>query len=140
MTIQVSVLIWTVICFCVLMLILNRLLFKPLLAFMDERSARIRRAKEKKALREKTLADREAQREAEKEQARLAADAQAKAVLEAAEQAAQAAVAAAEEQRLCRVQDETAALERENLIMNEKLSGIADDLARSFAERLTIGL
>ena len=140
MTIQVSVLIWTVICFCVLMLILNRLLFKPLLAFMDERSARIRRARAEKERRGEALAEQQAQREAEKEQARLAAEEQAKAALEAAQKAAADALSAAEEKRFQRIQDETAALERENLIMNEKLSGIADDLARSFAERLTIGL
>ena len=41
MNVQPSVLIWTVINFCILMLVLNKLLFKPLLAFMDARRKKI---------------------------------------------------------------------------------------------------
>ncbi|MDD6011509.1 MAG: hypothetical protein PUC33_01555 [Oscillospiraceae bacterium] len=47
MNIQVSVLIWTVICFLLLMLILHFLLFKPVLKVLDERKARIQKAQEK---------------------------------------------------------------------------------------------
>lgn len=49
MTIQLSVTIWTVICFVLLMLILHFLLFKPLLKVMDERHARIEKAAQRKA-------------------------------------------------------------------------------------------
>ena len=45
MTIQANVLIWTILCFCAFMLILWRLLLKPLLSFMDTRNARIARAR-----------------------------------------------------------------------------------------------
>ena len=48
MTIQPSVLIWTIICFCLMMVILNKLLFKPLLSFMDARNDRIARARVRK--------------------------------------------------------------------------------------------
>lgn len=48
MNIQLSVLLWTIICFCLMMLILNKLLFKPLLAVMDARQAKIDDAREKK--------------------------------------------------------------------------------------------
>ncbi len=41
MTIQISVLIWTIICFCVLALVLDRLLFRPVLSFMHERRRRM---------------------------------------------------------------------------------------------------
>ena len=44
MTIQINILIWTVICFCAFMLILWRLLLKPMLAFLDARKARIAQA------------------------------------------------------------------------------------------------
>ena len=44
MTIQINILIWTVICFCAFMLILWGLLLKPMLAFMDARKARIAHA------------------------------------------------------------------------------------------------
>lgn len=41
MTIQFSVVIWTIINFVLLYLVLNFLLFKPMLKFMDERNAKI---------------------------------------------------------------------------------------------------
>ena len=44
MTIQINILLWTVICFCAFMLILWRLLLKPMLAFLDARKARIAHA------------------------------------------------------------------------------------------------
>ena len=47
MSIQISVVIWTVICFLLLMLILKNWLFKPVLEVMDKRRSRIEKAKEK---------------------------------------------------------------------------------------------
>ena len=44
MTIQLNILIWTILCFCAFMLILWRLLLKPLLSFMDARNAKIAHA------------------------------------------------------------------------------------------------
>lgn len=49
MTIQISVTIWTIICFLILMLVLSKLLFKPVLTLMDKRKERIDSAKMKKA-------------------------------------------------------------------------------------------
>ena len=49
MTIQLSVTVWTIICFIVLMLILHNLLFKPILALLDKRNERIKEAAAKKA-------------------------------------------------------------------------------------------
>ena len=48
MTIQLSVTVWTVICFLLLMLVLNNLLFRPILKLMDERKQRIDSATKKK--------------------------------------------------------------------------------------------
>ena len=58
MTIQLPVLLWTVICFVLLMVILNRFLFRPMLAFMDRREERIRTAAD--TLRKREEARREA--------------------------------------------------------------------------------
>lgn len=70
MTIQISVLLWTVICFCLFIFIINRFLFKPLFAVMDKRQEKIERAQQKKEEHAKALtaADKalEAFREAEK--------------------------------------------------------------------------
>ncbi len=56
--IQISVILWTVICFLLLMLILKNLLFKPLLACMDRRKQRIADAENKQR------SDREREQEA----------------------------------------------------------------------------
>lgn len=48
MNIQISVLLWTVICFLLLMLILQKLLFQPILKCMDARESKIETAKQKK--------------------------------------------------------------------------------------------
>lgn len=64
MTIQISVIIWTVICFVALYFILNNLLFKPLLTVMDKR-----REKSEKAEHERELA----RLEVEKKRAETAA-------------------------------------------------------------------
>ena len=48
MTIQISLVIWTIIGFTVLSLILNKFLFKPLLKVMDERNEKIRIGEEER--------------------------------------------------------------------------------------------
>ena len=65
MNIQPNILIWTVICFCAFMLILWRLLLRPLLGFMDAREERIARARslDKSAERAEEAARREAERQ-----------------------------------------------------------------------------
>ena len=47
MNIQVSVMVWTVICFLLLVLILKKLLFDPMLRMMDARGERIEAAKQR---------------------------------------------------------------------------------------------
>ena len=47
MTIQISVVIWTIICFAALYLILKNLLFKPVLEVMDKRQEKIASAHER---------------------------------------------------------------------------------------------
>ena len=49
MTIQLSVTVWTIVCFVALMLILHNLLFKPVLELIDKRNKRIDAANKKKA-------------------------------------------------------------------------------------------
>ena len=73
MSIDISVVIWTVVGFCVFMLLLDRFLFKPLLRFMDDRQKRIDDAhaavrqaeKERAEAAEKERGEREAERRGE---------------------------------------------------------------------------
>ena len=48
MTIEPSLIVWTVLCFLALVLILKKLLFQPMLTFMDTRNAKIEAAREAK--------------------------------------------------------------------------------------------
>ena len=85
MNIQLNILIWTVICFCVFALILWRLLLKPMLAFLDARNARIAHARtlDKSAERAEKQAQAEARRQLE---ARQRAAARSQAILQLREE------------------------------------------------------
>ena len=78
MTIQISLVIWTVIGFVVLSLILNRFLFKPLLKVMDDRSEKIKAGEEKRKAelehQEKVRKALEVANAAHEQEARLAAE------------------------------------------------------------------
>lgn len=60
MTVQLPILLWTVINFCLLMLILHHFLFGPMLSFMDKRQEKIDRAARKKEEYDRALAEAEA--------------------------------------------------------------------------------
>lgn len=62
MNIQLSVIVWTVICFLVLLVILDRLLFRPVLKILDERKERLAAARSKKKEYENLLLEREQER------------------------------------------------------------------------------
>ena len=66
MTIQVSIIIWTVICFSLLMLILHNWLFVPVLRMIDERRKKIEDARQKKAAIESITSQNESRIEAQK--------------------------------------------------------------------------
>ena len=57
MNIQLSVIVWTVICFSLLMLILRNWLFRPVLKVLDQRRNRLDAAREKKAAYERMEAE-----------------------------------------------------------------------------------
>lgn len=63
MTFQPSIMVWTVICFCVFMLILKNLLFTPVLKIIDSRNEKIRAARERKQRMDALVAEQEAQQE-----------------------------------------------------------------------------
>ena len=78
-------LLWTFVNFALLYLVLNKLLYKPLVRFMDQRDARIRTGLDAQAAAQEVIAAKEAQLQAEKDQCRREAK---RLVDEAAAQAA----------------------------------------------------
>lgn len=63
MNIQPSVIVWTVICFSLMTVILNRLLFRPVLTVLDRRKEQLEQAREKKARHAMLLQQRAGERE-----------------------------------------------------------------------------
>ena len=136
MKLQPSLIIWTVICFCLLMLVLDRLLFRPLLQHMDRRSERVKGAKR--------LAVEAAEKERE-EALRLAKEEQAKKLAEAARAREKAEQLRRESEErlkaLSRELDEKKAREENELAgltegCVQEISSRLDELAEAYAERL----
>lgn len=136
MSIQLSVSIWTVICFVIFMLILKFLLFDPVLAVMDKRRERIENAKGKRAQREKIeLENQRKLIEFEKEQRIL----RKKAVREQIEKIQIESKKAAEEKsskRVLEVEEYREKMERQSEEIISSLSPTLKDLAATFAERM----
>lgn len=136
MTIQPSILIWTIICFCLLMVILNKLLFRPILKVLDDRQARIDAAREKQqreleSYRQGMLALEAKQ--TEKMKARALETAQQ--VAQAREQAeAQLAEASRKQEQALADYEET--LKQERCALKSKLDAGVDSLAIASANRL----
>lgn len=136
MTIQPSVLIWTVLSFCALAYILNKFLFKPLLKVMDERNEKITGEKEKKR------AEREAREKmlAEAEEERISIQ---KNAVTAGEQAAEqlhsetAAILAAKKQEYDEALEQLRLrLEEESGSIEQELSDKVDKLALAYVDAL----
>ncbi len=139
MTIQISVVIWTVICFVLLMIILNNLLFKPVLDIMDKRREKIAAAKAKKAERESLIAENErliAEKKAEHEANEK------KLVKERVEKVGsdrKKAVEAAKEVRLHKLDETRRNTDAEEAEILSKLSSHARELAVMLADRIVKG-
>ena len=136
MTIQISVLIWTIICFLLLMLVLHFLLFQPVLKLLDQRRERVRSAASKKAEYERLSAEYEAmQHEKEaalaKEQSRRM-----KEEIEKIRSEGKIKLEAANDERLRRVDQYRVNAEAECAELLGVLSEHGEELAVSFAKSL----
>lgn len=136
MNIQLSVTIWTVICFCLLMFILHHLLFKPVLALMDARKQRMKQAAEKKAEYEAKakeydlLAQEQADRYAKEQRAQTAGQ------LEELRAQSKRELELAREQRVAQVEAYRVTAEQMHQDIWQTLEGHTVQLAESFAQNL----
>lgn len=136
MNIQLSISIWTVICFILLMLILHFWLLKPLLQLMDKRQARIDAAKaEKEARAQKEQEQEEALLRLQKEQ-KAAQKKQFRQQIEAVRAENKKAIDQAREQRLEVLDTFRAETKAERAAILDKLSAHSEELAKSFADSL----
>ena len=136
MSIDLSVVIWTVVGFCVFMLLLDRFLFKPLLRFMDDRRRRIDEAlaEGRRAEEERRSAAEEAEREREK--TRLAETAAAEARMEQLRAEAKENELRAEKENAAVIENRRSELEREKDGIKARLTDDADRLIGLLADKL----
>lgn len=139
MTVQLSVTLWTIICFCILMVVLRNLLFKPVLKVMDERRLRIDKANEKK----KTIAEAEEKYRlefAEKEKAfREAEKKHVKEQLEVIRAECKDGVEKAQDERIAQVDAYRVKADKEHEAILTTLSVHSEELALTFANSLLKG-
>ena len=136
MTIQLSVTVWTVICFIALILILHNLLFNPVLTLLDKRNERIKGAAEKKAEYEALQSKNESLLFESKKAFLEKKSKESKEKIEEIRMQSKAAAEKAQEQRLKMVDDyrlKTDAEQREILNVLEEHSA---SLAKTFAKSL----
>lgn len=136
MNIQLSVTLWTIICFCLAMLILNKLLFKPLLQVMDARQEKIHRARSKQKAHmeayEQELKGLQEARDAEKQQKVL----QAAAELQASEEQAARDLLLRRRADAAEIEGYREQLMAESQTLKTELAAGLDNLAKTFADRL----
>ncbi len=136
MTIQPSILVWTVICFCLLMLILNNLLFKPMLAFMDKRKEKIDAAQKRKAEIEKSEQEYAENLAARREQFLLNEAKRADEAVNSAIKKADEREKAAECEKEKRIELAKTDVEIEKSELSEKLDKSVEELAQAFVTRI----
>lgn len=136
MTIQPSILIWTLISFCLLMLILDRLLFRPMLSFMDARNERIAAAQTKKEEDERALSAAEAELSERREAARVRRTEMAGAELADAKVRAKGMLAKADAERESRVETCKNELVLKSRELEDGLEMGIDRLAKAFADKM----
>ena len=139
MNIQLSVTLWTIICFILLMLILHHLLFKPVLKVIDDRRARVQNAALKKAEYAK-MAEENAAALQEKEAAFLATQQkQIKEQIETIRLDSKKTVEAAKDERLRAVDSYRLKAEAERAEILTTLGTHAAELAAAFADSVIEG-
>ena len=139
MSIQISVTIWTVICFILLMIILNNLLFKPMLSVMDKRRERVTAARAKKEEYEKAALENErllAEKAAENASHRQQLIKQR---VEKVGSDRKKAIEDAKEARLKRLDETRRSTDAEEIEILTQLGTHAEELAVMLAERIVKG-
>ena len=136
MTIQLSISVWTVICFVLLMIILDKLLFKPVLKVMDERKERIKRAADTKAEYEEKQKAYDALILEKKKQAQQEQSLKIKKKIESIRKESKEAVEAANQRRIRTVDDFRLKTDEEQGLILKDLSAHATEIAEYFADSL----
>ena len=136
MTLQLPVLLWTLICFWLLVVILDRLLFRPMLAFMDAREEKIRRAAQKKEENGRALLEAEEKLARFRQEEAAHIDTLSKEAVAAARREADAIRSAAAQERDRILEESRDAFQEESAGIGNTMKENADELAKAFLSAL----
>ncbi len=139
MNIQISVVIWTVICFVVLMVILRNLLFKPVFEIMDKRSEKLKRAEEKKLQESLLTEEHEKKLEILREDAKIQRENFIKSELDIISVKSKTDIEAVKAQRLEKIEAYKKATEEEKQEICSAFNENSEKIAKAFAERIIAG-
>lgn len=136
MTIQLSVTVWTIICFLLLMVILNKLLFKPILEVMDKRKERIKNAADKKTEFERLEAEYESELKLKKAAADEEQKKRVKEKIATIRAESKASVESADTERLAMVEEYRIKTEEQGQQILNELSAHSEEIACFFSDTL----
>ena len=136
MTIQISIVIWTVICFIMLMIILRNLLFAPVLKVMDDRRKKIDGIKQKKAMHDKFYKENEIMLEAQKAEFIKSKNEEEKALMEKLRTQGKQRVDEAQKQRMADVDAYRIEMDNEYTKIVATVGGEMDRVSEIFADKI----
>lgn len=137
MNIQVSVMVWTVICFLLLVLILQKLLFAPMLRMMDARTARIAAAKKRHEDNENAEKVAKAAADEALRESTVKAKNDAERMIVQGQEEADRLLAAARTEEQNERERYAKSLDAEKSALSAEVAGEAEKLAALFVSRLT---
>ncbi len=136
MNIQLPVVLWTVICFLLLMLILKNLLFKPVFQVLDKRKEKIAAAKKKT----EELAAMEKEHEARlaifREDAKIQHENYVKSELKLIKISSRTELEAAKNGRAARLDEARRSTAAEKEEIRKAFQSASDEIVKAFAQRL----
>lgn len=136
MTIQLPVIIWTVICFSALYLILKYLLFKPVISFIDKRNEKIEAFDNRQKEIELENEQRKLEQAAEREKLILESEKRAKEEVEKIQAEGKRMLEDAKKERLVVIEDHRRKTELELSSDIKKADGMLDNTTDLFFSRL----
>ena len=139
MSISLSDIIWTIICFSLFMLILNGLIIKPVIKLMDARRSKVENARSRKAERETAKARAFSRALADSAERERLAEEKTKLALAEAEEAAREELRALEASLRSEEEEVLARLDKEATAADARFEEAMDRMAEAFTEKLTKG-
>lgn len=136
MNIQLSVVIWTVICFLILMAVLKFLLFRPVLEMLDKRKEKINNAALRKVQEAELLAEHEKKLAIIEEDQKIQRENIIKSELELIRVKNRQDTETAKAQRFERIEEYTKKTEAEKEEIRSTFLASSEEIAKAFADRL----